>query len=59
MTMGLHPAFGELRRLGFVRVPQRFNPRPFDLLARGLAESGPELFEPSVWHVTLADWDVF
>ncbi len=59
VTMGLHPAFGALRRLGFVRVPQRFNPRPFDLLARGLGEIGPELFEPSAWHVTLADWDVF
>lgn len=59
VAMGLHPQLGELGKLGFVRVPERFNPRPFNLLARELAESGPELFDPSAWHITLADWDVF
>jgi GNAT superfamily N-acetyltransferase len=55
VTMGLHPQLG---KLGFVRVPERFNPRPFNLLARELARSAPELFDPSAWHITLADWDV-
>jgi len=59
VAMGLHPQLRELGELGFVRVPERFNPRPFNLLARELAESGPELFDPSAWHITLADWDVF
>jgi GNAT superfamily N-acetyltransferase len=59
VAMGLHPQLGELGKVGFVRVPERFNPRPFHLLARELAAGGPELFDPSAWHITLADWDVF
>ncbi len=59
VTMGLHPQFGELSKVGFVRVPERFNPRPFNLLVRELAEGRPRLFDRSAWHITLADWDVF
>ena len=58
VTMGLHPHFGELGKVGFVRVPERFNPRPLNLIAQELTETGPELFDPSAWHITPADWDV-
>lgn len=59
VVMGLHPVFSSLGRLGFVRVPERFNPRPFNLLTHGLAMDDPVLGRPSAWHITLADWDVF
>ncbi|TMC37576.1 MAG: nucleotide sugar dehydrogenase [Chloroflexi bacterium] len=55
VTMGLHSQLG---KLGFLRVPDRLNPRPFNLLVRGLARGGPELLDGSAWHITLADWDV-
>jgi GDP-mannose 6-dehydrogenase len=58
VTMGLHPQLRELNKLGFIRVPDRFNPRPFNLLVRPLASNGPELLDRSAWHITLADWDV-
>ena len=59
VTMGLHPFFGRLARLGFVRVPERFNPRPFNLLTRNPAGTrGADLTDPSRWLITLADWDV-
>lgn len=59
VTMGLHPQIDELGKVGFLRIPDRFNPRPFNLVVRQLAQNGPELFDPSAWHITLADWDVF
>jgi hypothetical protein len=46
-------------KVGFARVPERFNRRPFNALVRELAESGPEIFDRSAWHITLAAWDVF
>ncbi len=59
VVMGLHPFFSRLSRLGFVRVWERFNPRPFHLLARDLRGDGADVFDPTAWHITLADWDVF
>ena len=60
VTMGLHPAFSVLGGLGFLRVPERFNPRTFNLLAKEVSPSSrPGLFDGSSWTITLADWDVF
>ena len=59
ITMGLHPFFGRLARLGFLRVPERFNPRPFNLIAKNPAGTeGSDLTDPSQWLLTLSDWDV-
>jgi len=59
VTMGLHPFFARLGRLGFRRVPERINPRPFHFVAKALtAECDPAIFDPRSWFVTLADWDV-
>ena len=59
VTMGLHPFFETLGGLGFMRVPERFNPRPFNLLTRipGGTET-PDLLDSTRWQITLADWDV-
>jgi hypothetical protein len=59
VTMGLHPAIGALRRAGFVRVPERLNPRPFNLAVKALvSDVGPDLADAAQWLITLADWDV-
>jgi GNAT superfamily N-acetyltransferase len=59
VMMGLHPSFAGLARIGFVRVPERVNPRAFPLVVRPIApDIGPELVDASRWFITLADWDV-
>ncbi len=59
VTTGLHPFFGRLRRIGFLRVPDRWNPRPIRFVAKILREGfDPAVLEPQSWFVTLADWDV-
>ena len=59
VVMGLHPFMHRLEQLGFVRVPDRWNPRRFHFIARGLTSAiGADLLDPASWLVTLADWDV-
>ncbi|HJQ82656.1 MAG TPA: hypothetical protein VKA21_01165, partial [Candidatus Binatia bacterium] len=60
VAVGLHPFFSRLARLGFVRVPERLEPRPLNLVGKPLAPGiGEDLLDPSRWLITLADWDVF
>ena len=47
-----------LKKIGFIPVPARLNPRPLDLLVRNLTGTTKAIFDPAGWHVTLADWDV-
>ena len=48
-----------LRRLGFVHVPDRWNPRPIRFVAKLLREGfDPAVLEAQSWFVMLADWDV-
>jgi predicted N-acetyltransferase YhbS len=59
VTMGVHPFFATLRGLGFVRAPERFNPRPFYFIVKPLADDlAPEVTSLADWLVTLVDWDV-
>lgn len=59
-TAGSGPLFRRLPRIGFVPVPERFNPRPLTLLVRSTGLKRDEcITSPEAWHVTLADWDVF
>jgi GNAT superfamily N-acetyltransferase len=59
VMMGLHPFLPQLAAVGFVRVPERFNPRPFNLLGKILAPGVPaDVLTPAGWMITLADWDV-
>jgi hypothetical protein len=50
--------FSKLSRYGFIPIPERFNPRPLNLLVRGLRYQNQEAFLAKKWLVTLADWDV-
>jgi hypothetical protein len=59
VTMGLHPVFSRLRRLGFLRVPDRWNPRPIRFVAKLLHDDfDPAVLRAESWFVTLGDWDV-
>lgn len=60
LAMGLHPVFSALRQLGFRRVPERFDPRVFSLVAKQVSNvPRPLLFEERNWTISLADWDVY
>jgi hypothetical protein len=59
VAMGLHPFMPRLAAAGFVTVPERFNPRPFNLLAKAFRPGIPaDAFEPASWLITLADLDM-
>ncbi|MBL0192680.1 MAG: GNAT family N-acetyltransferase [Myxococcales bacterium] len=59
VTMGLHPFLPRLTLAGFVKVPERFNPCPFNLVAKILDPGLPtDILTPESWMITLADWDV-
>lgn len=48
---------GQLRRIGFLKVPASLNPRPLNLLVRDV-RTGDMPMDPADWHITLSDWDV-
>ncbi len=59
VMMGLHPFLAQLAAAGFVAVPERVNPRPFNLLGKILDPTLPaDVLGPTSWMITLADWDV-
>ncbi len=47
-----------LFRAGFIKLPQKVNPRPLNLLIR-TNENQDGVQNNNNWHVTLCDWDVF
>jgi GNAT superfamily N-acetyltransferase len=59
VVVGLHPFLRHVRRLGFVRIPDRLNPRRLHFMARAVRpEVRSDLLDPRGWFVSLADWDV-
>jgi predicted N-acetyltransferase YhbS len=59
VTMGVHPFFRALSGLGFLKAPERVNPRPFYFIVKPLADGlAPDVTSLAGWLVTLADWDV-
>lgn len=59
VTMGLHPFFDSLGKIGFVHVPDRVNPKPFKMIVKNPdGAEAPDITDASQWMVTLADWDV-
>lgn len=54
------PWLPKLTRVGFVKVPERLNPRPLKLLTRNYSlPEAEQVTQPASWRVTLTDWDVF
>ena len=58
VVMGLHPQLADWRKIGFLQLPERFNPRPFNLIVKQL-DGGIGALDPASWLITLGDWDVF
>lgn len=59
VTMGTHPFLRRLRSLGAVTVPERLNPRRFELLTKAVSASpGADPPVSATWTITPADWDV-
>lgn len=59
-TSGNGKIFPLLKKAGFIKIPERVNPRPLNLLVKKLSYNGPvNINDKANWHVTLADWDVF
>lgn len=60
-TTGNDSFFSTLHKIGFIRIPQKFNPRPLNLLVKNvrIVDHSSGLFNRQHWLVTLADWDVF
>jgi GNAT acetyltransferase-like protein len=50
-----------LRRSGFFRIPERFNPRTFNFVCKVLWPDLPEgeFYSPQSWFLTLGDYDVY
>lgn len=58
MTSGHSEFLRHLKKIGFLRVPEKFNNRPLNLLVKNLSIHSEDIFSPQSWHVTLTDWDV-
>lgn len=43
---------------GFVKIPQKFNPRPLNLLIKNITEDENEVLNAENWLALLSDWDV-
>jgi GNAT superfamily N-acetyltransferase len=60
LVSALTPAVKELKKIGFVSVPQKLIPRQLNLLTRWMRTSSDvDIHDPDLWLVTLGDWDVF
>jgi GNAT superfamily N-acetyltransferase len=60
LVSALTPAVKELKKAGFISVPQKLIPRQLNLLTRWMrTRSDIDIHDPDLWLVTLGDWDVF
>jgi hypothetical protein len=44
---------------GFIKIPERLNPRPVHLLVKNITLEEPMIFQPENWLATPGDWDMF
>ncbi|MFI5370004.1 MAG: GNAT family N-acetyltransferase [Candidatus Eisenbacteria bacterium] len=60
VSMCLGPERRILAHAGYLRIPERLNPRPFNLLVKDLSNTRRDhLLDATRWRITLADWDVY
>ncbi len=43
---------------GFLKIPEKFNPRALHLLGKNVSENETEMLTATNWNFTLSDWDV-
>jgi len=60
LVSAMTPAVKDLKKAGFISVPQKLIPRQLNLLTRWMRTSSDiDTLDPDLWLVTLGDWDVF
>lgn len=47
------------KKYGFIKVPEKMNPRAVNLLVKNISEEESLVTNPANWFATLGDWDVF
>jgi len=47
------------KKYGFIKIPQRFNPRNLKMLVKNISVEELTVNNPKKWFATLGDWDVF
>ncbi len=59
-TSGRDDFLSCLYKIGFIKIPAKFNPRPLNLLVKNCRLPDQNLiFNPDNWRITLSDWEVF
>jgi hypothetical protein len=54
------PTLSSFKKIGFLEIPERFNPRVLNLLSRSASHmSAKSIQAKNNWLLTLGDWDVF
>lgn len=43
---------------GFLKIPEKLNPRALHLLGKNVSENEKEVLAPESWNFTLSEWDV-
>ena len=43
---------------GFLKIPEKLNPRALHLLGKNVSENEREVLDPKNWNLTLSEWDV-
>jgi len=57
---GLAPILSSLGSIGFIKIPEKVNPRVLNLLSRSAGEmEETSILKEENWLLTLGDWDVF
>ena len=57
---GVHPNLSVFKRIGFLKIPTRLNPRPLNLVVKNIKINNEKLLmNQKNWLVTSGDWDVF
>ena len=49
---------GIFSKSGFLKIPEKLNPRALHLLGKNVTENKQEVLTPGNWNFTLSEWDV-
>ena len=51
--------FLKKKKYGFIKIPQKFNPRNLNMLVKNISSNNSLIMNSENWFATLGDWDVF
>jgi hypothetical protein len=58
VTSGCSDFLPNLKKIGFMRIPEKLDRRPLKLIAKSTPDLSADILCPQNWHLTLADYDV-